>query len=285
MARKAKKIAGKAEALGLILKRGDTDDAGYALLAAKEVDVEDEEDDEDADGDVRLVEERHTAVAASDPLDGDEVIFGHGFTASLEETEAFLDNRAALIGINAILKDRPPVAPPSQARLEKSLGGHEYADEIKNLIGKPKRGRPKKDEKIEPPPEKPAEPQDDDGFDDDPITFPESRSPPPMEYDSAPKATRMPAVVAREAGRRLRLDKGAIRSATDKLNIAKEIGVLYRRGCPVDLMEAGRLLKRKQDQTNHGEWIPWLSNNEATLGFGRMTAHRLIKRADQSSAA
>jgi hypothetical protein len=289
-----KKIASKAEAIGLVLRRGDTDDAGYALFAAKDIDVENDDEDEDVDGEaVRLVEERHerqaaaAEAAAKKELETEEVVFGHGFTASLEEIEAFLDNRAALVGINVKVKDRASVAPPSPAKLEKALDGRQHADEIKRLIGKSKRGRPKKDDEKAEPPEKPAERQDDDGFDDEPITFPGSRNPPPLEcYDPAPKATGMP-VVVKKATASLRLDTGgaAIRSALDKLNLAKEIGDLYRRGRPVDLIEAGRLLKRKQDQANHGESIQWLTKNETALGFGRMTAHRLIKRAMKYSSA
>jgi hypothetical protein len=261
MASQRKNIASKADALDLVLRRGDTDDSGHAIFAKRDVDL-DEEEDEDVDGEaVRLVEERHKRQAAAAEagakreLETEEVVFGHGFTASLEEIEAFLDNRAALAAINVNLKDRPPVAPPSPAKLEKALDGHQHVDEVKRLIGKSKRGRPKEDEKTEPP-EKPAERQDDDGFDDEPITFPRSRNPPPLEcYDPGPKATGMP-VVVKKATASLRLDTGgaAIRSALDKLNLAKEIGDLYRRGRPVDLIEAGRSLKRKQDQTHHGEW-------------------------------
>jgi hypothetical protein len=293
IASQRKKIASKAEAIGLVLKRGDADDAGYALFAAKDIDVENDDEDENVDGDaVRLVEERYerqaaaAEAAAKKELETDEIVFGHGFTASLEEAEAFIDKQAALIGANTNLKDRPPVAPPSAAKLHKAIAEHEHADEIKRLIEPPKRGRPKKETEAVPPERKP-DCQDDDGFGDEPISFPESRNPPPIEdsYDPAPKARRIPLVV-KETATPPRPDIGAVLSASDKLNLAREIGALYRRGRAVDLTEAGRLLKRKQDQFGHGEWGQWLTKNEPVLGFGRMTAHRLIKRAtNQSSAA
>jgi hypothetical protein len=150
-----KKIASKAAAIGFVLKRGDTDGAGFALFAAarevdpedKEVDVDVEEEvDEDENADdssvVRLVEESPGAAAraaaratARNPLDEpEEAVFGRGFAASLEEVDAFLDKQAALVGANVAPKDRPPVAPPSAAKLHKAIGDHEHADEIKTLI-------------------------------------------------------------------------------------------------------------------------------------------------------
>jgi hypothetical protein len=62
-------------------------------------------------------------------------------------------------------------------------------------------------------------------------------------------------------------------------------GALYRKArlsaadSVRDLIEAGRRLIAKKDDLNHGEWLPWLEENEDVLGFGVLTAQRLIKGA------
>lgn len=64
---------------------------------------------------------------------------------------------------------------------------------------------------------------------------------------------------------------------------AKEIGALYRLGrrSMIDsvhhLIEAGQRLAEKKDVLGHGNWLPWLSENEEILGFGEFTARRLLK--------
>jgi hypothetical protein len=66
-----------------------------------------------------------------------------------------------------------------------------------------------------------------------------------------------------------------------KDNVAVEIGNLYRkaRGSAVEsLMYAhacGRKLSEQKDKLAHGQWLPWLSANEAILGFGERTAQKL----------
>jgi hypothetical protein len=54
-------------------------------------------------------------------------------------------------------------------------------------------------------------------------------------------------------------------------DIAVEIGRLYQRGIE-DWLEAGRLLRIQKDVLDHGQWLPWLEENEGRLGFGRRAA-------------
>jgi hypothetical protein len=68
---------------------------------------------------------------------------------------------------------------------------------------------------------------------------------------------------------------------------AIEIGDLYRKGKSSMaesvryLIEAGRMLKAKQDSLNHGEWLPWLEANEEALGFGERTARMLMRGSNR----
>jgi ParB family chromosome partitioning protein len=66
-------------------------------------------------------------------------------------------------------------------------------------------------------------------------------------------------------------------------NIAVEIGRLYRRGI-ADWIECGRLLKIQKDALNHGQWLPWLRDNEGVLGFGVRAAQRLIQVANDAAS-
>jgi hypothetical protein len=66
---------------------------------------------------------------------------------------------------------------------------------------------------------------------------------------------------------------------------AREIGGLFRKAksSAVEsvrcLIQAGHKLKAKQKKLSRGQWIPWLEENERTLGFGTRTAQLLIKAA------
>jgi hypothetical protein len=73
----------------------------------------------------------------------------------------------------------------------------------------------------------------------------------------------------------------AIVGGTD---IADEIGRLYYHGIE-SWLEAGRLLRIQKDALDHGQWIPWLEENEARLGFKVRVAQRLIEasRAAESN--
>ena len=66
-------------------------------------------------------------------------------------------------------------------------------------------------------------------------------------------------------------------------DIAAKIGRLYRRGIE-DWLEAGRLLKIQQDALDHGQWLPWLRDNEGVLGFGVRAAQRLIQVANDAAS-
>jgi hypothetical protein len=54
-------------------------------------------------------------------------------------------------------------------------------------------------------------------------------------------------------------------------NDAVRIGVLYEKarngiiGSVQDLTEAGQLLEKKKEELGHGEWLPWLEENDTTL--------------------
>lgn len=43
--------------------------------------------------------------------------------------------------------------------------------------------------------------------------------------------------------------------------------------------ETGRLLLTQKEKMSHGEWLPWVKANETVLGFGVLTAQRLMKWA------
>src|SRR6516162_6897254 len=66
-------------------------------------------------------------------------------------------------------------------------------------------------------------------------------------------------------------------------DIAVEIGRLYRRGI-ADWIEAGRLLRIQKDALDHGQWLPWLKENEQKLGFGVRAAQRLIESSRQAES-
>ena len=64
---------------------------------------------------------------------------------------------------------------------------------------------------------------------------------------------------------------------------ATEVGTLYQKAkkslvesthC---LLECGRKLKEKRDSLAHGQWLPWLKENEGALGFRERTAQLLIR--------
>lgn len=69
---------------------------------------------------------------------------------------------------------------------------------------------------------------------------------------------------------------------------AAEIGDLYReaRSSIVNsvnfLIDAGRKLTAKKESLGHGNWIPWLMENEGALGFGKRAAQVLIKAASNA---
>ena len=50
------------------------------------------------------------------------------------------------------------------------------------------------------------------------------------------------------------------------------------------LVQCGRSLIGKRESLPHGQWLPWLENNRETLGFGELTAQRLMKAANTSLA-
>ena len=68
---------------------------------------------------------------------------------------------------------------------------------------------------------------------------------------------------------------------------AAEIGELYVRAksSAIEsvnrLLECGRLLIAKKGAMSHGEWLPWLADNETVLGFEERKAQRLIKLAQE----
>jgi hypothetical protein len=68
---------------------------------------------------------------------------------------------------------------------------------------------------------------------------------------------------------------------------AVEIGRLYRtfRASYVEAIrvaaEAGVRLRQKQKSVGHGNWLRWLADNEAALGFGERKAQRLIRLAEK----
>lgn len=63
---------------------------------------------------------------------------------------------------------------------------------------------------------------------------------------------------------------------------AVEVGRLYRKAKAsiVDsakcLAEAGLILAEKKESLGHGNWLPWLTENEGVLGFGERTARMMI---------
>jgi phage N-6-adenine-methyltransferase len=66
-------------------------------------------------------------------------------------------------------------------------------------------------------------------------------------------------------------------------NAAERIGRVYRGGLG-NLREAGYMLQQQKDSMKHGEWLPWLIENQKKLGFsanedGCRTATRLMALA------
>lgn len=49
-------------------------------------------------------------------------------------------------------------------------------------------------------------------------------------------------------------------------------------------IECGKRLKAVKDSLSHGEWLPWLEENEEVLGFGDSTARRMIGAAEANQA-
>ena len=47
-------------------------------------------------------------------------------------------------------------------------------------------------------------------------------------------------------------------------------------------LKCGQGLAEKKAKMAHGEWQPWLNVNESTLGFGELTARRLMNAAKRS---
>jgi ParB family chromosome partitioning protein len=66
-------------------------------------------------------------------------------------------------------------------------------------------------------------------------------------------------------------------------DIADEIGRLCCHGIE-SLLEAGRLLRIQKDALDHGQWLPWLKENEQKLGFGVRAAQRLIEASRQAES-
>jgi phage N-6-adenine-methyltransferase len=63
---------------------------------------------------------------------------------------------------------------------------------------------------------------------------------------------------------------------------AIEIGDLYERGTRFTdnvrcFIDAGEKLAGQKKLLGHGKWLPWLADNEGTLGFGERTSRCLIK--------
>ena len=81
---------------------------------------------------------------------------------------------------------------------------------------------------------------------------------------------------------------------------AKAIGETYSKGGSSFVeaveyrLECGRQLEAVKSSMAHGEWLPWMEANKEVLGFGELTARRLMKAAanvkstlhlDETSAA
>jgi phage N-6-adenine-methyltransferase len=70
---------------------------------------------------------------------------------------------------------------------------------------------------------------------------------------------------------------------------AVRIGALYKKGNIIGnvqyFIEAGQLLLQKKAALGHGAWLPWLKNNEATLGFDERHAQRLMHAANTTPAS
>jgi hypothetical protein len=49
------------------------------------------------------------------------------------------------------------------------------------------------------------------------------------------------------------------------------------------LIEAGQKLTAKKAELEHGEWLPWLKENQKALGFGHPTATRLMKASRKAA--
>jgi hypothetical protein len=79
------------------------------------------DDDEDRDGYVLI-----------DDSTG-EIALGDGYTATLKDIRAFLDNVAADLGVEVEITKLPKIGPPSQKDISKALRGHELAAEIKAM--------------------------------------------------------------------------------------------------------------------------------------------------------
>lgn len=65
-------------------------------------------------------------------------------------------------------------------------------------------------------------------------------------------------------------------------NAAVEIGRHYRAGTD-ELIIAGEKLTAQKRAIPHGAWLVWLKDNEEELGFGELTAQRLMKLAANPS--
>ena len=71
-------------------------------------------------------------------------------------------------------------------------------------------------------------------------------------------------------------------------NDARQIGKLYAeaRGNALNsvqlLIQCGQRLKKQKETMKHGEWLPWLKENEKALGFNRFTAARLLRAVNVS---
>jgi phage N-6-adenine-methyltransferase len=69
---------------------------------------------------------------------------------------------------------------------------------------------------------------------------------------------------------------------------AVRIGALYKKANIIGnvqyLIEAGKLLLQKKIALGHSKWLPWLKDNEETLGFKERCAQRLIWAAQLAEA-
>jgi hypothetical protein len=88
------------------------------------------DDDEDRDGYVVIEDST------------DEIVLGDGYTATLKDIRAFLDNVASDLGVEVEITKLPKIAPPSRKDINKALRGHEHDDEIRAMA---------KSTKVEPP--------------------------------------------------------------------------------------------------------------------------------------
>jgi hypothetical protein len=70
------------------------------------------------------------------------------------------------------------------------------------------------------------------------------------------------------------------RSDQVAVDIAFEIGKVFRSGTEA-YVRVGQMLLAEKEQHAHGEWLRWLLDNEAVLGFKPRTAQLLMDAASK----